>query len=274
MKNLEDSNELVKSHLENVLLTVNQQLKEKQIKEDIFLNHSSIDIKVSKKYGAFGNNGLYYNEIQKSDLPREYRTDIPFPIFGLNDFQNGFRNLKQNNPSWGFEFMTMGIVGKDELIVNYNWVSNFGGKPISNVNSGDLVLIFQSRANLDESILGGHILYTCEIVVSVNQGGYGALLNALNQKSLPVSGIRLKVAEGKESQFDNDFKIFRQDIFGKISNDSFTPSSFKQTSNYLPNIIDIPLQTVVDANLLLTNTMNFDLDEMLINISSPELVKK
>lgn len=287
MENLKDSQELVEQSLENALQSVKEELTQKKIENDLFVNHSTLEILIKKTYGKLIISTGSYGVVAKNLLPVDLNVNVPVGIFGKLDFDNGFRNLFNNNQVTGFSLVDNFIFGRDaiDLIftnttqtletvtnvgmvnvpVNLSYVRNI--TPISSLSRGDLLLMFTKREDEDT-------VFTCEVSITIKQGGYAAVLSSLLHKPIPISGIRMKVPVGKESQFSNDLKMFKQTQLGKISNDSLSPNTYQQTSSYNQNIVDVPVQTVINGELLFTTYLNFDLDELQFLVSIPELQTK
>ena len=174
-----------------------------------------------------------YTSIAASALEAGLKSDLPFFIFGNNDYASGFKKIKGEfviNANWtyGIPF----IFGRD---------SDEGGLALDAtvrgaLQVGDLVIPFTSALpGTGTTTLGLNIVRCPEVA-------YGTLLDMLSSDRFIINGVRYVLSDvTKLAQFTRQVQFNDLSIFGKFQNDKLTPNDYKVPEQFQDGIIDIPI---------------------------------
>lgn len=174
-----------------------------------------------------------YTAIDADNLNAGLQNDLPFFIYGTNDFYSGFKKLKGQfgiNSNWTYG--RPGIWGKDDFS-EFAFDSTVEGV----LETGDLVLPFTSALpGSGTTTLALKILRCPEI-------GYGSLLGMLSSDMFSVNAIRFTLNDPANdlAQYAKQIQFQDLSIFGKYKTDVITPNVFKIPSQFQDGIIDIPI---------------------------------
>lgn len=182
-------------------------------------------------------------QIPPSSLDSSLKNKIPLILFGNADEAGKFKNLKKYYNSF-WDSYSVSIKEKSSGIFYSN-------------DDGDLVIAGSKN-------LGGTptVIQNFATVIHCDQVAYGTLLAGLVSDVFRLNMIRIVVPSGYESQLNNSLQIIRQTMFGKISTDSITPSTYVTGETYNKNIADIPLNVLVDKYLGIYQDINYDCTNM------------
>jgi len=184
-------------------------------------------------------------------IPADLQNKLAFPFLGLADYDGGFARFKQVLPlATVWDLATIFIFGKDPTPAIAG-ITAFVGQ----MADGDLVLRFDgtSSGNDCDAIL----------IMHCNQVAYGTLLNSVSSDRFTINMIRYTIPdETKTAQFNNQFKIITQSLFGKLSTDDISPESFIKPEQFIKNISDVPIIKGVDKESQIASYMNYDIVQL------------
>jgi hypothetical protein len=192
---------------------------------------STFNLTFLSKY--FTLNSGTYTSIAASALNAGLKSDLPFFIFGNNDYEAGFKKIK------------------GEFVINSNWTygipfifgvdSDEGGLALDAtvtgaLQTGDLIIPFTSA-------LPGTGTTTLALnIVRCPEVAYGSLLSMLSSDRFIINGVRYVLSDvTKIAQFTRQLQFNNLSIFGKFSNDKLTPNDYKVPEQFQDGIIDIPI---------------------------------
>lgn len=231
--------------LENIkaLDNSNEKLKEFLPKKN-YKNLEKLEISLlyeSRYRASIG--GFPEVEILPALLDNSLKTKIPITLFGLTDYFGSyvasFQVLPLINP-WGNNQITRLIV-KFSNTVNYNYEKR-----------GQLINIYQSSLN------GGADIYTYYSNIYCNSVAYGTLLNNLSDSIYLIKSIKVVFNNANITQLDNPLLFSKQNINGKLITDSIDLKTFVLPSSFNQTIVDIPLNIILDKNLMINQYIEFD----------------
>jgi hypothetical protein len=94
--------------------------------------------------------------------------------------------------------------------------------------------------------------------------GYDAMLAALTTDTMQIRKIRYTISDvSKQEQFNEPINFFQKSLFGRGTNDSLTPDTYRVPSQNQNNLVDIDTTFTVDkdtcviVNLADTNVSGF-----------------
>ncbi len=175
-------------------------------------------------------------------LPINLQTKFPLTLFGLTDYFSSY-------------FTSLNIILP--LIPLWRTPAN-GIHPFNgNFNFNGIVMRFgdlvRNATNND-----GFNNYDFCLNIRNNSIGYGTILNNLADNVYLIENIKIVFNNANITQLENPLLFSKQSINGKIITDSIDlrmyvlPSSFQQT------IVDIPLNIILDKNLMINQYVEFD----------------
>ena len=173
-----------------------------------------------------------------TELNASLRNNLPFFVFGTNDFAAGFAFLQSQYPinsnwTYGVPFIWTGQATElalDAVVFN-------------SLQKGDLVIPFTSPLpGAGTTTLGLNI-------VRCNNVAYGTLLDSANSDRYILNGIRYVIDDTSQlAQFQNQIGLFDLSLFGKFDSDRVSPNSFKKPEQFQNGIIDIPIEYGIDKH--------------------------
>ena len=173
-----------------------------------------------------------YTNIAAAALNAGLKNQLPFFVFGNNDFDSGFKKIKGSfplNSNWGYG--TPFIYGKDE-----GNALGLDATVLGYLETGDLVLPFTS------ALPGAGTTTLALNVVRCPEIAYGTLLGEIASDTFVLGGIRYFLSDStKVSQFSNQIQFNNLSIFGKFDNDKLTPNDYKKPTQYQDGIVDVPV---------------------------------
>lgn len=192
-------------------------------------------------------------------------TKVPAFIFGNSDFAAGFATLKQRFPLAVWTYDAPFIYGSGYQGTQFGVLD---ATIKAQLQFGDLVIPIYA-------VLGG-VNYLAITIVRCGQVGYGTLLSANNSDMFKTNLIRYNVPDTTATmlaQYANKLFTYRQSLFGKAENDSWSPNSFKVPEQMQANIIDIPAKATIDKEASLSTYINYAVTSVELNIFVREVVK-
>lgn len=210
---------------------------------------AQFDIEIKLRY--FTESSGTYTGITASALTASLKNNLPAFIFGLNDFQAGFANLKRQFALSGqWQYGNPVIVGKDTPRDAFGvWDSTV----LAALEPGDLVLPYTAVTT------GPSVNTLGLVIIRSSQVAYGTLLNAISGTRFVMNMIRYVLnTPSTLSQYNNSIILSKGSLFGRDGKDSVSPNSFKQPEQQQDNIIDIPIKKGIDSQVALATRVNFD----------------
>lgn len=192
-------------------------------------------------------------------------TKVPAFIFGNSDFAAGFATLRQRFPLavWAYDAPFIYQNGYQGTIFGV-----LDATIKAQLQAGDLVIPIYA-------VLGG-VNYLAITIVRCGQVGYGTLLAANNSDMFKTNLIRYNVPDTSATslaQYANKLFTYRQSLFGKAENDSWSPNSFKVPEQMQSNIIDVPAKAQIDKEAALGTYINYAVTSVELNIFVSSVVK-
>lgn len=200
-----------------------------------------------------------YTSILPAALNVALQTRLAVFIFGNTDFASGFATLKRNFPLNVWEYGRPLVVGKDQLVVNGVALDATATAPLVD---GDLVLPFFATVAATNYV--GLVRLRC------NQVEYGTLLSSLNSDTFMTNMIRYINDVSNVKQFLNPIELFTISLFGKFSNDSTNPNSWKVPEQFQDGIIDVPLKKSFTKHQALGTYITYDVTNFSWQIFVPQ----
>lgn len=192
-------------------------------------------------------------------------TKVPAFIFGNSDFASGFATLKQRFPLAVWTYDAPFIYGSGYQGTQFGVLD---ATIKAQLQFGDLVIPIYA-------VLGG-TNYLGITIVRCGQVGYGTLLSANNSDMFKTNLIRYNVPDTTATslaQYANKLFTYRQSLFGKAENDSWSPNSFKVPEQMQSNIIDVPAKATIDKEASISTYINYAVTSVELNIFVREVVK-
>lgn len=200
-----------------------------------------------------------YTSILPAGLDAVLQTRVAVFIFGNTDFASGFAVLKRNFVLNTWIYGRPLVVGKDQLVVNG---LTLDAVATAGLVDGDLVLpVFATVAAVN---------YVGLVRLRCNQVEYGTLLESIGSDTFRTNMIRYITDTTFVKQFANPIEIFTISLFGKFSNDSTNPNSFKLPEQFQNGIIDLPLKKVFTKHQALGTFIDFDVTSFSWQIFVPQ----
>ena len=178
------------------------------------------------------NGGTYTPVADPANINAGLQSDLPFFIFGNNDFASGFKKLRQEFPvNSNWNYARPGIWGKDDFSE-----LAFDANVEAVLEQGDLVQPFTSP------LPGTGTTTLALMIVRCPEVGYGTLLDELSSDRFEINMVRYVVSDTNLlNQFSRQIQFNNLSIFGKFENDKLTPNDFKSPEQFQLGIIDIPI---------------------------------
>lgn len=220
-----------------------------------FKGQFDLDVNVAYFTEALG----VYTPILPAALDVSLQTRVAMFMFGNTDFASGFAVLKRNFPLAVWNYGIPLIVGKDRLQVNN---IDLDAAASANLVDGDLVIpVFATVTAVN---------YVGLVRLRCQQVAYGTLLESLSSDTFKTNMIRYITDTTLTKQFANPIEIFTISLFGKFSNDSTNPNSFKLPEQFQNGIIDVPLKKGFTKHQALGTFVTFDVTNFSWQIFVPE----
>lgn len=185
-------------------------------------------------------------------------TKLPAFVFGNSDFASGFATLKQRFPLAVWTYDAPFIYGSGYQGTQFGVLD---ATIKAQLQFGDLVIPIYA-------VLGG-TNYLAITIVRCGQVGYGTLLSANNSDMFKTNLVRYNVPDTTATslaQYQNKIFTYRQSLFGKAENDSWSPNSFKVPEQMQSNIIDIPAKATIDKEASLSTYINYNVSSVEWNV--------
>lgn len=191
---------------------------------------ATVNLKFRTLY--FTLNGGVYTPIAAAALNAALQSDLPFFIFGNNDFPAGYKKLKGEfviNSNWTYG--RPGVFGKDDFS-ELAFDANVTGL----LETGDMVIPFTSA-------LPGTGTTTLAInIVRASEVAYGSLLSMIASDRFQISGLRYVLDDATQiAQYSRQISFGYLSIFGRYSSDKMTPNDHKDSDQFQNGIIEIPI---------------------------------
>jgi hypothetical protein len=179
-------------------------------------------------------------------LPTGLQTRFPVTLWGLTDYFSGYLSsvvyIAPPIPQWTFS--TVGINGFNN---NFSFTQN-----------GDMVKQFFVRIGVTD--YNGYF-----IITSSNQIGYGTILNNLSDTKYLIESVRIQVPDVNLNQYDNPLMISKMKINGKVNTDTVNIRTYVKPSDFQTMISEIPLNLMLDKNLIINQYVNYDCQNITYN---------
>lgn len=176
--------------------------------------------------------GGTYTPIAAASLNAALKSNLPFFVWGNNDYASGFKKLKGEfpiNSNWTYGIP--GIWGKDNFS-QYAFDANVTGL----LQTGDLLIPFTSP------LPGAGTTTLALNIVRCPEIGYGSLLSMINSDMFLINGVRYTLPDTtKLEQYSNQIQFQDLSIFGKFDSDKLTPNDYKVPEQFQNGIVDIPI---------------------------------
>jgi hypothetical protein len=182
--------------------------------------------------------GGAYASIPPASLNAALQNNLPFFIFGNNDFAAGYNYLRGQYPinanwSYGSPFVWTGQateLGLDATV-------------FADLQIGDIVLPFTSALpGAGTTTLALHIIRSGNVA-------YASILTSSNSDRFIIDGIRYNLSDNTQiAQFANQFGLFDLSLFGKAKTDRFSPTSYIRPEQFQANIADLPIEYAIDKH--------------------------
>lgn len=202
--------------------------------------------------------GVYTN-IAAAALNATLKVKLPFFLFGNIDFASGYPIAKGLFPisNWAYNpRVVFGATDRPGDIFSV-WDTNV----TSLLQDGDLVFVYTAVA-------GGTNYLALKIVRSLDVG-FATLLQATNSNLFGTNMVRYSAfsqAAVDIAQFQNPFKCVDLTMFGKFTQDTVNPKSFKNPEQQQTDIIDIDFEFRVSKQKLIGSYFNFDAGTIDLNM--------
>lgn len=164
---------------------------------------------------------------------------LPVPIFGYNDIMSAFSDIVDLPSGVTLNAISCGAI-------------NIGGSGIA--DSEKLVIEYRSGGNSDK------------VIVTCNEVPYPVMLHAMSGNNFELSRIRQKLSDAtQQQQFFEKVSLVNRTIFGKKTEDSFTPAQFDDPKNFKDGILDFTGTFLIDkqktllTNIIAVNNFSFSL---------------
>lgn len=163
------------------------------------------------------NNAASFTLNIKRDSANIAGVSLPVPIFGFLEAESGFSRVLPLPSGVSIKSVNIGAVNG----------------PIA--NSQVCKIEYEAGANTDS------------VTITCSQNPYPSLLRATGIDVYQLSGIRYSLSDvTKLEQFDEQFAVKVRTLTGKTTEDSLTPSQFKDPQQFQAGIIDIKQAIKVD----------------------------
>jgi len=202
--------------------------------------------------------GVYTN-IAPAALNATLKVKLPYFLFGNIDFAAGYPILKGLFPISNWKYNTPVVFGStnrpgDDFSA---WDANV----TSLLQDGDLVIAYTASA-------GGTDYLAIKIVRSLDVA-FATLLQATQSNLFGTNMVRMSAFSDAAidiAQFQNPFKCVDLTMFGKFTQDTVNPKSFKNPEQQQKDIIDIDFEFRVSKQKAIGSYFNFDAGTIDLNM--------
>lgn len=178
-------------------------------------------------------------------------TQLACFIFGITDFTAGYKKLRTQFPlSGGWAYENPFIYGNGYAVTSYGALD---ANAVAQLQVGDLVIPYTAIAAATNVV--GLVIVRCSNVA------YGTLLFASNSDRFVLNRIRYvqnDTSAAGLTQYNNAIYWFKQSLFGKFDQDSISPTSQKQPTQFQTGIIDLPITKEINKEVSFGSYINYD----------------
>lgn len=179
----------------------------------------------------FTESGGTYTQIAASALAATLKTSLPFFIFGNDDFESGYAQLRDANPVQIWSYNSPIIYGRD---FPFDAFGQWDSTVTALLQTGDVIIPFTA------TVSGTN--YVALKVVRSSTVKYASLLNATQSNTFVINLIRYAVPDTTATslaQYTNSIQLFNLSMFGAKQSDKIEPLNFRNPEQQLANITDI-----------------------------------
>jgi len=229
----------------------NKNLIDKNLLLNILSTENSDNDNVLRKFGVKGN----YKVLQKFELPFTYTTEFYDEFFNLINplLLPKPLQINYNIPLFGLVDYFSAYYTSDNVIMpqsnvfvtNDIGIAGFNYKPIINPwVKGDMIRELTSVAFND---------YYAKLTLtsSGTTMAYGTILNSLLDTKYIIEDVQIRIDTNNINVFDNPLMLTKLNMNGKIETDTIPLRAFIAPSNFQTSIVKIPLNVLLDKNLLI-----------------------
>lgn len=210
-----------------------------------------------------------------SALPADLKTDVAAFVFGKADAVGGYKRNHQLFPVSNWIYKVNKLLESDTPAYSFNVNAVAGKVDIVSIESpsfldgvagrGDILQVYY---RIETGATTTAVTITlCEVRIECKQVAYGTLLDATSSDRFTINNIRYKVPDStKTAQFEKQFRLIRQSLFGKLSTDDLSPAAYQKPEQFQVNIIDVPIIKGIDKESSIGTYLNYDVGEVLWSI--------
>ncbi len=176
---------------------------------------------------------------------------LAFFMFGVTDFDGGFKKLKGQFPLANWTYGLPFMYGPGSYPTTSLGVLD--ATALAQLQVGDLVIPVTAT--------NGGVTYTALIIQRCTNVAYSSLLGATRSDSFVVNRIRYiqndTTAAGL-SQYNNAVNWLMLTLFGKTSTDNLVPTSMKSPDQFQSGIIDLNITKAINKEIAFGSYLNYD----------------
>lgn len=179
---------------------------------------------------------------------------LPVSLFGFNDYKANYaKNIGNYDLPANVRFV--GI----EVYPKITGVTVLAGAKI-----GDLVFHYEFDDSVDQADI--------YLVVSCKNVAMASLVEATGSDRFKMNLLRYSVPSATDlTQFSRQITPRKQSLFGRTTDDSLNPKSFKSKDQNQPDIIDIPYEYDITKQTSLNTEVTLDIPTMGADVPLTEL---
>lgn len=185
-----------------------------------------------------------FGQLLPNLLPLPLQTRVPLTIFSLTDYYSLWRVCSNTILPSRFLWLlnAQGIFGVNGIIGLIFY-------PLP--NNGDFIRTFRQNIGGVGYQIGLNMFSNFTI-------GYGTILNNLSDSVYIIQNIKIIFRGLSNLQLENPLLFSKQNIKGKIVTDSIDLRTYVLPSSYQQTVVDIPLNIILDKNLMINQYIEFD----------------
>lgn len=182
--------------------------------------------------------GGAYTNIAPAALNAALQNNLPFFIFGANDFAAGYASLRGRfpiNANWAYGSPFIWTGQATELALD--------ATVFNDLQIGDLVIPFTSALpGAGTTTLALHIVRSPNVA-------YATILESSSSDRFIIDGIRYRIPDQSQTaQYDNQIGLFDLSLFGKFNSDNASPTSYIKPEQFQNGVVDIPIEYAIDKH--------------------------
>lgn len=176
---------------------------------------------------------------------------LAFFIFGVSDFEGGFKKIKGQFQLANWTYGNPFIYGPGTYPATTLGVLD--ATALAQLQLGDLIQ--------PATATNGGVTYTALTIVRCTNVAYGTLLKATSSDSFVANRIRYiqnDTSAAGLTQYNNAINWFKLTLFGKMDTDNLSPTSMKSPDQFQSGIIDINIVKSVNKEIAFGSYLNYD----------------